>query len=423
MYVIAGLTALEILDSRGRPTLEVTCRLTDGATATAQVPSGASTGRAEAVELRDNDPSRYAGMGCLRAAENVSHEIAQALTGVPLADQGRLDEHLRQLDGTDNKSRLGGNAVLAVSLSFARAVARSRGIELYELFAEMASHKPATIPRLTVNLFSGGKHAGGQVPIQDILIVPALNNDTRRSLEIVSDVYRAAAELSHERYGMRLLTADEGGLAPPFTSIEEMFDDACRAIERAGYRPGQDVCLAIDVAASHFYVEGMYAVQSPSISGEQMVSLIDDWVARYPVVSVEDGLAEEDWAHWPQLRQRLAGRAIVVGDDLLCTQPTRVQTAVDRQACDALLLKVNQVGTLTEAYQSLQIARSSGWQVTISARSGETEDHWLADLAVGWSGDQIKVGSITQSERLAKYNRLLKIESQTQLPVVQWPRP
>ncbi|MEZ4615269.1 MAG: hypothetical protein R2867_07120 [Caldilineaceae bacterium] len=234
-------------------------------------------------------------------------------------------------------------------------------------------------------------------------------------------VFHAAAELCQEKYQMRLLTADEGGLAPPFTNAEAMLADAVTAIERAGYRPGLDVCLAVDVASSHFYHEGAYHLDKQQLSSQAMIEQLADWVARYPIVSVEDGLAEEDWAHWPLLRQRLGANVLVLGDDFLCTNPDRIRRAVATSAATALLLKVNQIGTLTEAAEAYQLARDAGWQVTISARSGETEDNWLADLAVGWRGDQLKVGSITQSERLAKYNRLLAIEAETGWSMVGWP--
>ncbi len=419
---IERLAALEILDSRGRPTLEVTCVLAGGATATAQVPSGASTGKSEAVELRDGDPARHRGLGCRRAVANAAGTIADAVCGNAFADQAALDQALIELDGTSNKSRLGANAILGVSLAFARAAAVAGGVPLYQHFAEMIGRSPSCLPRMTINLFSGGKHAGGQVPIQDVLIVPSSAATIDDSLAIASAVFHAAAKLSRKKYGMRLLTADEGGLAPPFENVEAMLGDALASIENTGLRPGEDICLAIDVASSHFFRDGQYHLAGRSVDSDGMIETIGRWVDDYPIVSVEDGLAEDDWQHWPALRSRLSGRALTLGDDLLCTNPARIHRAVEAGTCDALLLKVNQIGTLTEAATALRLAREAGWHVTISARSGETEDNWLADLAVGWGGDQIKVGSITQSERLAKYNRLLAIEAETGLPVVSWPR-
>jgi enolase len=241
------------------------------------------------------------------------------------------------------------------------------------------------------------------------------------ALAMTFAVYQAAAELSYRKYGMRTLSADEGGLAPPFPSAEAMLADAVEAIGAAGLEPGREVALAVDVASSHFYRQGRYHLGAEPLDSRRMIEQLLDWLERYPIVSIEDGLAEEDWAHWPELRRKVAGQALVLGDDLLCTNPARIRRAIETGAANALLLKVNQIGTLTEAAEANQLARSAGWQVTISARSGETEDHWLADLAVGWAGDQIKVGSITQSERLAKYNRLLAIEAETGLPLVNWP--
>jgi enolase len=437
MPTITQLAGREILDSRGRPTVEARCALDSGAVGIASVPSGASTGGAEALELRDGDTQRYRGLGCRRAASNVGDVIQAALAGRSFADQAALDTALIQLDGTPNKGRLGANALLAVSLAFARAVAAERVVPLYEHFANILDEgrrtedernssssvlRPSSpaLPRLTINLFSGGKHAGGQVPIQDVLLVPTAHT-IDAGLARVFAVYQAAAELAHTKYGMRALTADEGGLAPPFTDAETMLADAVVAIRAAGLEPGRDVGLALDVASSHFYHNGRYALGEESLDSLAMVARLGEWVDRYPIVSVEDGLAEEDWAHWPALRTRLAGRALTLGDDLLCTNPSRIRRAIASGAADALLLKVNQIGTLSEAAEACRLARAASWRVTISARSGETEDNWLADLAVGWGGDQIKVGSITQSERLAKYNRLLAIEAETGWPVVSWP--
>jgi len=413
---------MEILDSRGRPTVRATCVLEGGARGTASVPSGASTGRAEAHELRDGDPRRYGGLGCLAAAANVSGPISFAASGRTFATQREFDEMLLVLDGTPDRSRLGANALLAASLAFARASALAFEVLLYEAFAELIGRQPARLPRLTVNLFSGGKHAGGQVPIQDVMVVPAAGRTTSEQLAMVFDVYQSAADLALRSYGYRPLVADEGGLAPNFPSVERMLEDAVAAVAAAGYEPGRDVALGVDLASSHFFAEGRYRLgPGLSLTGPELVDVIGGWTERFPIVSVEDGLAEDDWEIWPALRSRLANRAVVVGDDLLVTNAARIQRAVDLNAANALLLKVNQVGTLTEAAEALRIARSAGWMVTISARSGETEDDWLADLAVGWGGDQIKVGSITRSERLAKYNRLLAIESETSLPVITWP--
>jgi enolase len=422
MPIIERLSAAEILDSRGRPTVSATCMLAGGAAASASVPAGASTGTAEVLELRDRDPDRYGGFGCRKAVAGVAGEIHGALAGRNFADQAELDRALIDLDGTANKSRLGANAILAVSVAFARTCAQEHGVPLYQHFAAMLGDAPDTLPRLTINLFSGGKHAGRQVAIQDVLMVPARPTTIDGSLAMAYDVYQAAAALILKRYGMRLLTADEGGLAPACDSTEELIEMAVVAIKSAGYRPGSDVMLAVDVAASHFYAGGHYHLDGATLDSAAMIDRLVRWVDRYPIVSVEDGLAEDDWEWWPTLRLALQKRALVVGDDLLCSNPERIRRAIEARACNTLLLKPNQIGTLTEAAEACRLAKDAGWQVTVSVRSGETEDNWAADLAVGWRGDQFKPGSIMQSERLAKYNRLLAIETETQWPLVRWPQ-
>jgi enolase len=423
MPKIEKLTGREILDSRGNPTVLATCLLKSGAFASASVPSGASTGAAEAFELRDCDPKRYFGMGCRRAAANIGGELHRELAGREFVDQAELDRTMITLDGTPNKSRLGANAVLAVSVAFARAHAAERQVPLYQHFADMLGSSMNAIPRLTINLFSGGKHAGQQVSIQDVLLIPMSANTVDEALVATADVYHAAADLVFKEYGMRLLTADEGGLAPPFKTVEEMFSLAVEAIERAGYLPGKDIALGVDVASTHFYQDRRYKIDAAVVDSSGMIKIIESWLTRSPIISVEDGLAEDDWKYWPQLREAIAGRALTLGDDLLCTNPQRIQRAIEANACDALLLKVNQIGTLAEALEAYRQARKAGWSVTLSVRSGETEDNWAADLAVGWKADQFKNGSIRQSERLAKYNRLLEIAEITGWSLVEWPQP
>lgn len=415
MPVLTKLRATEILDSRGRPTIKAWCCLDGRFEASASVPSGASTGTAEALELRDGDPARYRGLGCRRAVAHVNDAIANALVGGEFSDQRSLDHSLLGLDGTPNKSRLGANAILAVSIAFARAMSSVRGEPLFiALGGLVAGATPAPrLPRPTINLFSGGKHAGGQVPIQDVLLLPVSARSIDEALAMVWEVYQRAAEHTARKYGVRALKADEGGLAPPCASAEAMIEDAVICIEAAGMKPGGDMALALDVASSHFFEAGEYRLGGDPLSPEAMIETLAGWVERFPILSVEDGLSEEDWAHWPVLRARLAGKALVLGDDFLCTNPGRVQRAIEVGAANALLLKVNQIGTLTEAAEACRLARSAGWHVTVSARSGETEDDWLADLATGWAGEHIKIGSVTQSERLAKYNRLLEIERST----------
>ncbi len=415
MPTIKRLSALEILDSRGRPTVSATCELLSGARGAASVPSGASTGASEALELRDGDLARYEGLGCRKAVAHINEEIARHLAGTSFSSQAELDRALIDLDGTPNKSRLGANAILAVSLAFARASATGAQQPLHQYFAGIIPLDGLRLPRLTVNLFSGGKHAGNQVPIQDVLLCPLVSTSISESLEMVYKVYQTAAREILKRYGMRLLRADEGGLAPPCQSIDEMLTLATECIHIAGYRPGSDVALAIDVASSHFYNNGLYDLGNEQLTSLQMIDRLEHWIDAYPINSLEDGLAEDDWQHWPHLNGRLGTRCLILGDDLLCTNPVRIQRAGETRSANALLLKVNQIGSLTEAAESYRLARSFGWKVTVSARSGETEDNWLADLATGWQADQIKIGSITQSERLSKYNRLLEIERDTKL--------
>ena len=426
MPKVESVTAREILDSRGRPTVSATCTLHSGASGTASVPSGASTGRGEARELRDGDRSRYRGLGCRKAVESVNRDINAALAGVEFPDspegQAQVDKAMIKLDGAPDKSRLGANAILAVSLAFARAAAIERGLPLFRYFAGLAAREPDSLPRLTINLFSGGRHAGGQVPIQDVLIIPLHTATIDASLVAAYEVYQTAAELIFKRHGMRLLTADEGGLAPPCRTAEEMIALAVQSIGAAGFTPGKDIALGIDVAASHFYHDGCYELDAQPLDSPAMIERLRTWVERYPIISVEDGLAEDDWQHWPELRKAIGGRALVIGDDLICTNSDRIRRAADTGACDALLLKVNQAGTLTEAARALSLARAAGWTVVVSVRSGETEDDWAADLAGGWGADCFKNGSITQSERLAKYNRLLFIEEENRWPVRGWTR-
>ena len=426
MSRILKLDALEILDSRGSPTIETTCLLQSGVSACASVPSGASTGAAEAHELRDGDGARYAGRGCRGAVRAVENEIQGALVGRELQSTKELDDLLSDCEGTRDRSRLGANALLSVSLAFTRATAVERGVPLWRAFHEMLDPVSGLefLPRPTINLFSGGLHAGGQVAIQDVLIVPATADTIAECLEVAASVHREAAGLLCERFGARLLTADEGGLAPLCASSEAMIELAVEAIERAGLVAGRDVSLALDVASPHFHEAGaeIYRLDEESLGASAMVERLADWVDRFGIVSLEDGLAEDAWDDWPRLHARLAGSCLTVGDDLLCTNPERIRRAISSAAADALLLKVNQIGTLSEAAEALRLARSAAWNITVSARSGETEDDWLADLAFGWQGEQIKVGSVTQSERLAKYNRLLRIEKDTGLSPARWPR-
>lgn len=371
--------------------------------------------------MRDGDTTRYGGLGCRKAVANIAGEINHAFSGKEFESQANLDHALCRLDGTTNKSRLGANAVLAVSLSFARAAALQRGIPLYMLFRDLAKTEIRRLPRMTINLFSGGKHAGNQVSVQDLLIIPSSATTLEDGLAMASEVYQAALRLLVKRYNMRWLTADEGGLAPPVANTKELLDLAAESILTAGLSPGVDIHIALDLAASHFYENGRYQLDHEECDSFSMIAKLKEWIESYPLVSIEDGLAEEDWEGWSKLNTEIGSKVTLLGDDLLCTNTSRLRRAIDAKACNAMLLKLNQIGTISEALDALQMARAAGWLVTVSARSGETEDDWLADLAVGWSADQTKIGSITQSDRLSKYNRLLEIEHDLKLPVIGWP--
>ncbi len=407
---IKELDAWEVLDSRGRPTLAARMITENGVGASVSIPSGASTGQAEAKELRDGG-CRFGGFGCQQAVANVRSVICEALVGRAFEDQETLDRLLIQLDGSPDKSRLGANAILAVSLVFARTMAAHRRITLFDHFSSLLPNASLRLPKLTINLFSGGIHAFGQVGIQDVLLVPSSEDTIADQLAKAYAIYQTAAAIAAKRYQSRPLTAAEGGLAPPFENSAIMLETAAEAIQAAGFELGREMSLAIDVAASHFRgPTGDYHLDGRKLGPMEMIGMLKGWSKAYRLASVEDGLGEEDWAHWPALCQKLGPRSLTLADDLTCTNPIRIRRAIEASAANALLLKVNQIGTLSEAREACLLARSAGWKVSVSARSGETEDTWLADLAVGWAGDFLKVGSITQSERLAKYNRLIEIE-------------
>jgi enolase len=417
---ITQLYAREILDSRGKPTVEAELQLADGTRAIASVPSGASTGEAEAMELRDGDANRYDGQGVLRAVENVNSELARAVKGLEASDQTALDERLIELDGTPNKGRFGANAILAVSLAAARAAALAQQMELFvwlnRLYAphlEAAGVRPR-LPRMPLpmtNMISGGKHAGGNLDIQDVLIQPNGAPDYSTGLEWTVRVYRRLGELLNQAGFEGYLVGDEGGYGPRLADNRQAIDFVVQAIAAARLTPGSDVNIALDVASSHFYKDDRYHLraESAALSSEEMIDRLESWVGEFPIASIEDGLAENDWAGWQRLTERLGGRVKLVGDDLFATNAERLARGIREQAGNAVLIKVNQIGTLTETMQTMALAEQAGYRRVISARSGETEDDFLADLAVGVCGDSIKIGSIARSERLAKYNRLLRI--------------
>lgn len=407
--IISAIHARQILDSRGRPTVEAEVTLAGGAFGRASVPSGASTGKAEAVELRDGGDA-WAGLGVTTAVAHVVDELGPLLIGQNALDQADVDARMRAADGTPNLARLGGNATLAVSLAVARAVSNAQRQPLFRRFAELAGVAP-TMPLPMVNILSGGLHAGRGMDVQDFLVVPIGAASYPEALDWICRVRAAAARLCAER-GISTLLADEGGLSPGFSDSEDALDLMVKSFEAAGLRPGEDVAITLDIASSSLVDEaGNYPFRrlDRSYTSAEMIDLQADWVERYPIVSIEDGLGEDDWANWPAMTERL-GKIQLVGDDLFATQPERIQRAIDNGIANAALIKVNQNGTLSGTLDAIRTARAAGYATVISARSGETEDDFLADLAVGVAGGQIKVGSVRNSERMAKYNQLLRID-------------
>lgn len=413
--VIRCVRALEILDSRGNPTLAAEVELSGGVAATAKVPSGASTGRHEALELRDGDPGRYAGKGVRKAVRNVEEVIGPALAGTDPEDQAAVDGRMIELDGTPGKSRLGANAILGVSCAVARAAAMARGVPLWR---HLAGDRGASLPVPMVNILSGGLHAGRQFEFQDFLAAPYGFDTYSESLCAACAIHRAAKELLDERGCVLTGVADEGGWGPRLPANETALEVLTAAIERAGFRPGEQVVIAIDAASSHFYVDGRYYLRSEErwVSRGEMIDLLAGWAERFPVFSIEDGLAEDDWEGWERLTRRLGNRLQLLGDDLFVTNPGRLERGIRSGVANAVLVKMNQIGTLTETFQVIDRASEAGYRAVISARSGETEDDFLADLAVASGAGQIKVGSVTRSSRLSKYNRLLEIEQRSGLP-------
>lgn len=407
---IEDIVAREILDSRGNPTVEVEVILVGGALGRAAVPSGASTGVHEAIELRDGDPGRYNGKGVLKAVENVNTVIADALVGWDALDQVGIDRLLIELDGTENKGSLGANAILGVSLAVAHAAAAQLEVPLFRYLGGVHAH---VLPVPMMNILNGGKHAVDSTDFQEFMIVPAGASTFSEALRWGVETYHALKKVLKSR-GYSTNVGDEGGFAPSLKSNEEAVEVILEAIQQAGYTPGEDIFLALDPATSEIYDEDekVYVLQKEGwrLSGEEMVRFWENWVNRYPIVSLEDGLAEDDWEHWKLLHQTLGNRIQLVGDDLLVTNVRRIRRAIEERACNALLLKVNQIGTLTEAMAAAQMAQRAGWNVVVSHRSGETEDTTIADLAVALNAGQIKTGAPARADRTAKYNQLLRIE-------------
>lgn len=417
MSRIRDVRALEILDSRGRPTVSVTLRLENGIAASAQVPSGASTGKHEAVELRDGNPERYGCLGVLRACAAVEQKIAPEIAGMDVTDQSGIDRRMIELDGAEDKRRLGANAMLGVSCAVARAAALVKGLPLWE---SLPHPNPPCLPLPMVNIISGGAHAGRRLEMQDFLVVPLGFVSYSETLEAAARVHRAAYDVLTGRGFLLTGVADEGGWGPSLERNEQAIEILMEAIERAGFEPGRQVSIAIDVAASQFWRDGAYRLPSEnrSLSRDELIGVLEGWVARFPIVSIEDPLEEDDWEGWATATSMLGGRVRVIGDDFFTTNPARVRRGIGERAANAVLVKMNQIGTLTETMEVLELVRDAGWRAVISARSGETEDSFLADLAVASGAGQIKIGSVTRSERLAKYNRLLEIERDSGLP---WP--
>ena len=408
MLSISEIRAREILDSRGLPTIATSVTLSDGTQASAQVPSGASTGKHEALELRDADPLRYRGKGVLRAVANVNGVLRSELRGVDAEDQAALDGRMIDLDGTPDKSRLGANAILSVSCAIARAVAAARAMPLWK---SLTSGQVPRVPVPMVNIISGGMHAGNLIEMQDFLVVPTTGAPLSESLETIVAVHHATRVVLEAR-GYRLTgVADEGGWGAPLARNELALEVLTQVLAELGFE--ERFSIAIDVAASHFYRDGIYQLSSEAraLTREQMVEMLGEWCGRYQVSSIEDGLAEDDWEGWILLTKSLGGKVQLIGDDLFTTNPDRLRRGIDLGLANAVLVKMSQIGTLTETFEVVRMARAANYRVIVSARSGETEDSFLADLAVGCGADQIKIGSVTRSERLSKYNRLLEIES------------
>jgi len=409
MSFIEDIMAREILDSRGNPTVEVDVMLIGGELGRAAVPSGASTGMHEAVELRDGDQDRYGGKGVLQAVENVNTVIAEELIGWDATDQAGLDEALVELDGTPSKGNLGANAILGVSLAVAKAAAQWAGLPLYRYIGGASAR---TLPTPMMNILNGGKHALNSTDLQEFMVMPVGAPNFAEALRWGAETYQALkAVLKDKGYGTNV--GDEGGFAPSLGSNAEAIELILQAIERAGYRPGEDIFIALDPAASEIFEDGVtyyLKKEGKRLTGEQMVEYLVDWANKYPIISIEDGLAEDDWASWAKITASIGDRVQIVGDDLLVTNVKRIEKAIKEKSCNSLLCKVNQIGTLTEAMAAVEMAKRAAWTSVVSHRSGETEDSTIADLVVALNTGQIKTGAPCRSDRVAKFNQLLRIE-------------
>ncbi len=419
MQKIKKVFAREILDSRGNPTVEVDLWISASsadasgvAFGRAAVPSGASTGTHEAVELRDGDKNRYGGKGVLKAVENVNTVIAKAIEGQDF-DQKTLDQTLIDLDGTENKSKLGANAILGVSLAFAHASAGALGKNLWQYFKDISGTTKTVMPRPMMNILNGGAHAKGSTDIQEFMIVPIGAPNFKEALRYGAEVFHTLKKILTEK-GLSTTVGDEGGFAPKLGSNEGALELIMEAINKAGYKPGTDIALALDVASSELYKDGNYvlAIEGKTLTSEQMIDLYEEWMQKYPIISIEDGLAEDDWSGWQKMTERLGSKLQIVGDDLFVTNIKRLQKGISEKAGNSILIKLNQIGTVSETINAINMAKEAGFTAVVSHRSGETEDATIADFVVGLGTGQIKTGSLCRSDRTAKYNQLLRIEEQ-----------
>ena len=410
MSKIVDVKALEVLDSRGNPTVAVDVILESGAVGTAMVPSGASTGSREAIELRDGDKSRYLGKGVTKAVANVNGELRSAVIGMEATDQKALDAKMIGLDGTDNKGRLGANAILGVSLAAARAAAQEAGKPLYAYLNDSGEY---LLPVPMMNIINGGAHADNSVDMQEFMILPVGAPNFREAIRYGTEVFHALKKVLHDR-GMATGVGDEGGFAPNLPSNESAIEVILEAIKNAGYEAGKDIFLGLDVASSEFYKDGKYHLESEGkeFTSEEFVDYLAAWVDKYPIISIEDGLAEGDWHGWGIMTDKLGNKIQIVGDDLFVTNPSILKKGIEAKVANSILIKVNQIGSLTETLEAIDMAHAAGYTTVMSHRSGETEDSTIADLAVATRSGQIKTGSLSRSDRIAKYNRLLKIEAE-----------
>jgi len=410
MSSIVDIIGREIIDSRGNPTVECDVLLESGTMGRAAVPSGASTGSREAIELRDGDKGRYLGKGVLKAVENINTEISESVLGLDASEQAFLDRTLLDLDGTENKARLGANATLAVSMAVARAAAEESGLPLYRYFGGMGGMQ---LPVPMMNVINGGAHANNSLDLQEFMIIPVGAKSFRESVRYGAEVFHALKKILGDR-GISTAVGDEGGFAPSVESHEAAIQLILEAIDKAGYVAGEQIALGLDCAASEFYKDGKYVLagENLSLTAESWTDMLASWVDKYPIISIEDGMHEGDWDGWKHLTERLGKRVQLVGDDLFVTNTKILQEGIDKGIANSILIKINQIGTLTETFAAIEMAKRAGYTAVISHRSGETEDSTIADIAVGTNAGQIKTGSLSRSDRVAKYNQLIRIEEE-----------